>query len=254
VPADQLERSTGVSRNGRPGPPPTGGRSGQRSVGEGKLVALQGRVPRAEAANRPRIVVFSDRDVIAEGLVGLLPEEWQGSAAIATDTAELAFEARGGLTAAIIDVGTPDSAAAATLTRAHGASVVLMLPRLDQELDPDRLEQADAIVVRDDVEPLTLRVAVAAGRLGMRLLPRDLPLPPGQQPHPAPAPEALRLGEPAQQALALLADGLRDAEIARELNLSESAVRKLIQRTVRRVGARTRCQAIAAAVRDGQLA
>jgi DNA-binding NarL/FixJ family response regulator len=46
---------------------------------------------------------------------------------------------------------------------------------------------------------------------------------------------------------------MRDAEIARELNLSESAVRKLVQRTVRALGARTRCQAVALAARAGEL-
>ena len=40
------------------------------------------------------------------------------------------------------------------------------------------------------------------------------------------------LEEQARRVLTLLADGQRDAEMARELSLSESAVRKLVQRTV----------------------
>jgi DNA-binding NarL/FixJ family response regulator len=79
----------------------------------------------------------------------------------------------------------------------------------------------------------------------MRLLPRTLPPSPS-----APAEEgASPLGEQARRALALLADGYRYADMARELNLSESGVRKLVQRTVHDLGARTRCQAVAIAAR-----
>jgi DNA-binding NarL/FixJ family response regulator len=195
-------------------------------------------------------VVFCNRDVIAQGLVGLLPDEWRDRAEIAADIPALERAVLRSVTATVVDAGHADAPKAARLTRSRGASVVVLIASLQQNLSHGLHEDADAIIVRDEVEPLTLRVALAAGRMGMRLLPRALP------------PTASRtaddvaqtpLGEPAQRALALLAEGLRDAEIALELNLSESAVRKLIQRTVRRAGARTRCQAIAAAVRGGEL-
>jgi DNA-binding NarL/FixJ family response regulator len=219
---------------------------------EGSLTAVErgAGLPPTDGAAGPRVVVFSDREVIAQGLVGLLPEDWRARSEIAVDIAALERAALASLTATIVDAGHSEVEQAARFTRSRGGSVIVLLGSLEEELSPALHHDADAIVVRDDVEPLTLRVALAAGRLGMRLVPRRLPpAPPG----PDESIEHTRLDEPAKRALALLADGLRDAEIARELHLSESAVRKLIQRTVRRAGARTRCQAIAAAVRDGEL-
>jgi DNA-binding NarL/FixJ family response regulator len=195
-------------------------------------------------------VVFCDRDVIAHGLVGLLPDDWQERGEIARDIPALERALLRSVTATVVDAGHADAPQAAQLTRARGASVVVLIASLQQNLGHALYEDADAIIVRDEVEPLTLRVALAAGRLGMRLLPRGLAPTASRPSHDV---AQAQLGEPAQRALELLADGLRDAEIALELNLSESAVRKLIQRTVRRAGARTRCEAIAAAVRSGEL-
>jgi DNA-binding NarL/FixJ family response regulator len=185
--------------------------------------------------------------VIAQGLVGLLPDDWQARAQIAVDMPALERAGSAALAATIVDAGHVEVEEAALFTRSRGGSVIVLLGSLEESLSPALHHDADAILVRDDVEAVTLRVALAAGRLGMRLLPRRLP------PVAAESIEPTRLDDPARRALALLADGLRDAEIARELNLSESATRKLIQRTVRRVGARTRCQAVGTAIRDGEL-
>jgi DNA-binding NarL/FixJ family response regulator len=188
--------------------------------------------------------------VIAHGLVGLLPGEWRDRAEIAADIPALELALSRPVTATVVDAGHDDAPEAARLTRALEGTVIVLIASVQQNLSQALYEDAAAIVVRDEVEPLTLRVALAAGRLGMRLLPRELPATASRAPEDS---VKTLLGEPAQRALELLADGLRDAEIALELNLSESAVRKLIQRTVRRVGARTRCQAIAVVVRGGDL-
>ncbi|HEX4107798.1 MAG TPA: hypothetical protein VHX88_06660 [Solirubrobacteraceae bacterium] len=222
------------------------------SARDGRLVALDGgAADPTPDADRPRVVIHSPRAVIAQGLVGLLPLGWRERAAI-VPSAELLPGALGdSVVAVIIDGDAPDSLISARMARAHGACVVVLLRSETDAVDPLLLEQADALVARERLEPLMLRLALAAGRVGMRLVPRSLPA--------AAAPAAgdraplLRPGEPAHQALVLLAAGLRDAEIAHELSLSESAVRKLIQRTVRRAGARTRCEAIAAAIRAGEL-
>jgi DNA-binding NarL/FixJ family response regulator len=109
-------------------------------------------------------------------------------------------------------------------------------------------------LLRDEVDSRSLRMALAAGSLGLKVTAQRLMIGApagvgGADVGAAPS----ELSEPAQRALALLAEGKRDAEIAVELSLSESATRKLIQRTVRRTGARTRCQAVAIAVRGGEL-
>jgi DNA-binding NarL/FixJ family response regulator len=194
------------------------------------------------------VVVFSSSELISDGVVGLLPRDWREQIALVSDLSELRRRVDGHRVAVIVDAGGEDAAAAIRLTAVHGGSTILLIGPEDHELEPDVLELADAIVARDEAEPLTLRTALAAGRLGMRLVPRSLPAPAGSAPSISPS-----LSDTARRALALLAGGMRDAEIARELNLSESAVRKLVQRTVRAVGARTRCQAVALAARAGEL-
>jgi DNA-binding NarL/FixJ family response regulator len=202
----------------------------------------------ADGAAHRRVLVFSAHALLAQGVVQLLPEAWHDHATVAPGIDALG---NAPVSAVIVDLSTPHATAVAAATRAGGATVILLVPGAEQPLEPELLELADAVLLRDEVEARTLRLALAAGPLGMRLLPRRVPLA-WRMPDTAPA-ATEPLGDRAQRALALLADGLRDAEIAHHLSLSESAVRKLIQRAVRSSGARTRCQAIAAAIRSGEL-
>jgi DNA-binding NarL/FixJ family response regulator len=191
------------------------------------------------------MVVFSRSELIGDGVVGLLPREWRQRTAIVPDIETLERSVESARTSVIIDGDTPAAAEALRVTRARGGSAIMLLGHNLAEFEPESLEQADAILHRDETEALMLRIALAAGRLGMRLVPRSLPAA-----DPASDAAIANLSEPARRALALLGEGMRDAEIAGHLHLSESAVRKLIQRTVRSVGARTRCQAIAIVTRD----
>jgi DNA-binding NarL/FixJ family response regulator len=211
--------------------------------------------PAAGADGAWEAVVFSDREVIAHGIVGLLPESWRDGARIVSDVA--GFEQlAGAVRVTIVDAETVDALEIASLTVRGGALLILLLAPGRDAVDPALLALSDAVLARDEVDPLTLRLAVTAGSLGMRLLPRAL-VPTigvggaGGAGFDTRSPDSL--GEPAQRALQLLADGMRDAEIAIELNLSESAARKVIQRGVRRLGARTRSQAVAIAVRAGEV-
>jgi DNA-binding NarL/FixJ family response regulator len=191
-----------------------------------------------------RVVVFTGSELIGDGLVGLLPRAWRPKVSVASDRPALERLIASTRSAVIIDADMSSATEAVRMTRAKGGSAIVLLGSDSPELEAELLDQADAVLQRDETEALTLRIAIAAGQLGLRLVPRA----------PAagdPASELAfsTLSDPARRALELLADGMRDAEIARELHLSESAVRKLIQRTVRSVGAHTRCQAVAIAAR-----
>jgi DNA-binding NarL/FixJ family response regulator len=212
------------------------------------ITALRGSETARGGPSVGGVLVFSGSELIADGIVGLLPRDWRERITIVSELPDLRRRLDGQRAAVIVDAGGEDAAAAIRLTAVHGGSTILLIGPERTELEPDVLDLADAIVDRDDAEPLTLRTALAAGRLGMRLVPRSLPAPAAGA-----APVGPALSDTARRALALLAEGMRDAEIARELNLSESAVRKLVQRTVRAVGARTRCQAVALAARAGEL-
>jgi DNA-binding CsgD family transcriptional regulator len=205
--------------------------------------------PQTGVARRPvhAVVVYSRSEVIVDGIVGLLPEDWRDRVAVASglETLEPLLEPG---TPVVVDGEIEDAAQAVPLARGRAGSVVLLLGSSPGPA-PEVLDAADAILRRDDAGPVALRIAFAAGRIGMRVIPRSAPAPPGAGQGAA----GVVLPESARRVLELLSQGMRDAEIALELNLSESAVRKLVQRTVRAVGARTRCQAVAIATRTGQL-
>jgi DNA-binding CsgD family transcriptional regulator len=195
------------------------------------------------------VVVLSQSPLIADGVVGLLPRGWRDRTSVVNTVEALEPALEAPTSTVIIDTDATGAADAISRSRTRAASVIALVGGELPGLAPETLGQADAVIDRHEAGPLTLRVAIAAGHLGMRLVPRS------EVPARSLTEEVagLTLSDTARKTLALLAEGKRDAEIARELNLSESSVRKLVQRTVRLVGARTRCQAVAIVARSGAL-
>jgi DNA-binding NarL/FixJ family response regulator len=185
------------------------------------------------------ILVYSAAHIIRDGVVGLLPEGWRSRTEAVADVRDLAGRIVPGVASVIVDGDAPQAAEALVAAVAQGCSTVLILG--GAAAAPETLALPDAILLRDELEPAGMRLALAAGRAGMRLVPRTLSV---SLPAPA-APAGSELTDAARRVLELLAEGMRDAEIARELHISESAVRKLVQRTVQALGARTRYQAVA---------
>jgi DNA-binding NarL/FixJ family response regulator len=186
-------------------------------------------------------------EVLQHGVLALLPAGWRERAEMVADLHGLERLMNNSCMGAILDAEHPDALRAARLTRAHGAPLVVLAASAADARAPWMLEHADAILIRDEVSQAMLRIALAAVRVGMRLVPRGVTAAPGG------ALEAPPLADDARRVLTLLAEGQRDAEMARNLGLSESAVRKLVQRTVHAIGARTRCEAVVIASRNGQL-
>jgi len=126
---------------------------------------------------------------------------------------------------------------------------VVALASKDQVERLTRLVDAGAVaaLVREDLTPerlgLSLR-AVAAGATTMLATYRTQ-LPTGAV---ASGPE---LTSREQRVLALVADGLPTREIGEELHYSERTVKKVLGDVVVKLGARSRSQAIARAVRQG---
>jgi DNA-binding NarL/FixJ family response regulator len=106
---------------------------------------------------------------------------------------------------------------------------------------------AVAALVREDLTPerlgLSLR-AVAAGATTMFAAYRS-------QLPPAAVAEGPTLSSREQQVLSLVAEGLPTREIGEELHYSERTVKKVLGDVVVKLGARSRSQAIARAVRQG---
>jgi DNA-binding NarL/FixJ family response regulator len=205
-------------------------------------------------ARPQRILAYSDRPLTVAGISELFREGRLAPAIVEQATDPQALEPMAGLRAAFIDLEAAGATEALHLARARSEAVIALIPHPGYEVDPAIIADADAILQQDELDPQLVALALAAARHAVRLVARELVVGYAQELSPA-IPGALGApGEASARALELLSEGYRDAEIALALNLSESATRKLIQRTVRRAGARTRCQAVAAAVRAGELA
>ena len=110
-----------------------------------------------------------------------------------------------------------------------------------KDVEPEDLVAAVRTVARGD--------AVVAPRVLRRLLARFGELP---QPDTAPAPPALdRLTAREREVFALAARGLSNAEIARELVLSETTVKSHVGSVLAKLGLRDRVQAVVLAYETG---
>lgn len=196
-----------------------------------------------------RLAVFSSRALIGAGLRELAPAGWWVAARVLTDPVQLEEALEGGLDAVLIDGSADDAPAAAELATRHRCVVVAIVD--DPSQRGDLLGLADAALLRDRVDRATLALALTAIDTGLRVIAQELPLR-----ATAALVEAERIDPDARaaEALNMLAAGARDADIAVRLHLSESAARKLVQRAVHQLGARTRCEAVVKAVVQGQLA
>jgi DNA-binding NarL/FixJ family response regulator len=99
----------------------------------------------------------------------------------------------------------------------------------------------------DELTPQRLAIAVRAIAAGVPLVHARVAGMPGR----SVAPAHPMLNDREQRVLALVADGLPTREVAVELHYSERTVKKVLGDVVVKLGARSRSQAIAHAVREG---
>lgn len=191
--------------------------------------------------------IYSDRPVVRLGLLELLGAEDRDCASICDSppAALAALDRPVGLL--VLDSGSHAAVELLSAAAVRQTPTVLVLDDTAVRGRMELIRGARAVIAVDDADDSTLAFTLEAARRGLTLLPDGLSV--------TPAPLAAGgIGEDRlRQVLALLADGLRDAEIAVRMSLSESAARKLVQRAVLRIGARTRCQAVAKAILDGRL-
>ncbi|HUR86650.1 MAG TPA: response regulator transcription factor [Solirubrobacteraceae bacterium] len=118
------------------------------------------------------------------------------------------------------------------------------IERLAQMVDAG----AVAALVREDLTAERLGLSLRAVAAGATMMLATYPKIPDALP-----PVAVRPGltDREQQVLSLVADGLPTREIGEELHYSERTVKKVLGDVVVKLGARSRSQAIARAVRQG---
>lgn len=201
--------------------------------------------PRAVDARR--MLVFSDRPVIAGGVLALLPAPWRRGATDHFDPDDFTVALADSPELALIDCAAAGAEACVKLAVAAGLPYLLLVEHRESDVVAAALPGASAALLTQVVDRQTLGLAIDAIGRGLRLFPDGLV--PLAQPARGQRPPPDRM----DIALGLVASGCRDAEIAVTLDLSESAARKLVQRAVARLGARTRCEAIARAFARGEL-
>ena len=194
------------------------------------------------------LLVFCDRPIICSGLVGLLPDEWRATVVRHSEPGWFVDALSESTGLALIDVNARGAQTCAELAAAAEVPLLVLLDRADARVAPVMLRVANAVLLTEDLDRQTMHLAIGAALRGLRLFPETVnPMASGPSTRPQRSPDRM------DAALALLASGCRDAEIARRLDISESAARKLVQRAVARVGARTRCQAIVTAMGRGDV-
>ncbi len=206
-----------------------------------------GRADTPRAVGTRRMLVFSDRPLIVGGVLGLLPEPWRSGATRHCDADDFTAALSDFPELAVIDGGATGAEACVKLAVAAALPYLLLLDRRDSDVAAAALPGASAALLTQEVDRQMLSLAILAIGGGLRLFPDGLvPLvqPAREQ---RPPPDRLDI------ALGLVASGCRDAEIAATLDVSEGAARKLVQRAVARLGARTRCEAVARALHQGDL-
>lgn len=115
--------------------------------------------------------------------------------------------------------------------------------RLMKILDAGAIAALERHTLTAEVLLLGIRAARSTTRRGVSVLPGSVPV--HQEPR------GVELTEREQQVLTRVADGLPTREIAIDLCYSERTVKKVLGDVVMKLGARSRSQAIARAVRQG---
>ncbi len=131
-----------------------------------------------------------------------------------------------------------------TDTRVVALAGKAQIERLAQMVDAG----AVAALVREDLTAERLGLSLRAVAAGATMMLATYPKVPDALPPVAVGPG---LTDREQQVLSLVADGLPTREIGEELHYSERTVKKVLGDVVVKLGARSRSQAIARAVRQG---
>ena len=140
-----------------------------------------------------------------------------------------------------------------------GARVIVFLPRHSEDLLDVVEAGAVGLLFKDTLTPETLGAAVHAAVTGTSVIAPELL---GDLVHDRPSLAANAALEPnghgppwlttrEQQVLSLIADGHPTREVAERLCYSERTVKNVLHDVVTKLGARSRSQAVAHAVRDG---
>jgi DNA-binding NarL/FixJ family response regulator len=213
----------------------------------------------ASEAEPVRVLIADDHRLMREGTAALLgADERIEIVGLAADGREaIALAERRRPDVALLDLNMPEVRgieACAAIRRSHPETEVMILTVSEQE--PDlyaSLRVGAAGYLLKDIAPAELIEAVLAAGRGEPRIPasmagRLLQELAGADPEPDPDPLA-ELSERERQVLALLAEGLRNREIAERLVISEATVKTHVRHVLEKLRFRNRAEAAAFAAR-----
>ena len=181
-------------------------------------------------------------EVASVGDAGSLPEAWEDERLRAADLV-------------VVDHALADAHEfIAALGEASGARVVVCSSLCSEEAVLGALRAGAAGVLRKDtLTPESLANAVRAAAEGTGVVTSELlhDLLDELAPNGYEKPVVARLNEREQKVLALIAAGHPTREVAEQLCYSERTVKNVLHDVVTKMGARSRSQAVAHAVREG---
>ncbi|MEU9918082.1 LuxR C-terminal-related transcriptional regulator [Streptomyces sp. NPDC051001] len=186
-----------------------------------------------------RVAVVDENDIFRRGLV----------ACVETDEALLVvFDARAGPLPERVDVVLASALAATHLAGCGPPKLICGEPGRPTERSWLLDGSADMVLSRTGLTEDQVLAAVHAAACG--LLVRPGPSPPTAAPTAGPGHNDV-LPERMLDVLRLLADGYGTREIADRIGFSERTVKSVVQQARRRLGARSRAQAVVEGIRRG---
>ena len=206
------------------------------------------------------VLVVDDHPVVRHGLAALLSaEEWVGRVVEASDTADgaqLAVVERPAL--AVVDLGLPDASGTELITRirhtAPDCVIVVLTMTGDDSAVTACLEAGARAYLRKDIPPPALLVALRAAFEGAVVLGPNLAVGALVRKADTALPAPLNRLTPGDlRVVTLLAEGRGNAEIARQIDVSEKTVRNRLSTIYSLLGVADRVQAALLAREKGVL-
>lgn len=205
-----------------------------------------------------RLVICDDHQILADGLAALLGAEGDLEVVAVTGSVEEVVRVTPALCPDVVlmDYELPDGTGIDALRRiladAPGTAVVMLTSFSDDAVLVGAIEAGANGFVTKHSSPSALAEAVRLAAMGepviapsllLRLLPRM-----GRG-----APKGISVTDREREILLHVAEGETNQEIASALHLSPNTVRNHLARIYSRLGARSRLEAVAIAIREGVL-
>lgn len=203
-----------------------------------------------------RLLLVDDHSLFRQGLAGLLTEykAFRVVAQASSGREALHLVERHRPDVVLLDVHMPGEDGVETARRLKASSLARVLMLTVSAKDEDLLGAlaagADGYLLKN-AEPEALahaiqQVVAGSGALSPEVIPQVIQAASGQARQPAPS-----LSRREQEVLQALAGGATTAEIAAELAISQNTVKTHVRRTLRKLDAANRTEAVARAVSLG---